>query len=332
MALMEIIESVDNYSDQMIERVPRAGDGEIKWGAQLTVRDNQWAVFYRDGQALEVFEGGRHVLTTQNIPILTKFVTQFGYGEDSPFRSDVLFIQRKIFTDLKWGTAEPIVFRDPEFQMMRLRAFGTCSIRVSNPLLFVNNLVGAQGFYDVSEISGYLRQIISSCLAQTLGSLVSSVLELPQQYFPIADAVRARAQESLDLLGLEFVQLSVNAINPPKSVQELIDKRSSMSVIGDMQQFMQFQTATALEKAAENSSGAAGDGVGIGAGLGMGLILPQAISGAIGGLANHTSPQQPEGPGGSIPERLKQLKELRDTDLIDQATYEEKRDAIISSL
>ena len=100
MPLMEVLESVDNYPSQMIERIPEAGEGEIKWGAQLTVRDNQWAIFYRDGKAMEVFEGGRHVLTTQNIPVLTKFVTQFGYGEDSPFRADVLFVQRKIFTDI----------------------------------------------------------------------------------------------------------------------------------------------------------------------------------------------------------------------------------------
>jgi membrane protease subunit (stomatin/prohibitin family) len=331
MALMEVIESVDNYPSQIIERIPEAGNGEIKWGAQLTVRDNQWAIFYRDGQAVEVFEGGRHVLTTQNIPVLTKFVTQFGYGEDSPFRSDVLFVQRKIFTDIKWGTSDPIVFRDPEFQMMRLRSFGACSVRVRDPLLFVNNLVGAQGFYDISEISGYLRQIISSSLAQILGSLVTSVLELPQKYLIIADAVRTRAQENLDLLGLELVQLVVNAINPPASVQELMDKKSGMAVIGDMQQFMQFQTATAIEKAAENTRGAASDGVGIGAGLGLGLVMPQAISGALGG-SNPPSPGNQSGPEGSISERLKQLKGLLESELIDQNTYEEKRDEIIASL
>jgi membrane protease subunit (stomatin/prohibitin family) len=331
MPLMEVIESVDNYPSQMIERIPEAGDGEIKWGAQLTVRDNQWAIFYRDGRAMEVFEGGRHVLTTQNIPVLTKFVTQFGYGEDSPFRSDVLFVQRKIFTDIKWGTSDPIVFRDPEFQMMRLRSFGACSVRVRDPLLFVNNLVGAQGYYDISEISGYLRQIISSSLAQILGSLVTSVLELPQKYLIIADAVRTRAQENLDLLGLELVQLVVNAINPPASVQELMDKKSAMAVIGDMQQFMQFQTATAIEKAAENTGGAASDGVGIGAGLGLGLVMPQAITSALGGSNPQTSGNQ-SGAEGSISERLKQLKGLLESELIDQDTYEEKRDEIIASL
>jgi membrane protease subunit (stomatin/prohibitin family) len=331
MALMEVIESVANYPSQMIERIPEAGEGEIKWGAQLTVRDNQWAIFYRDGQAMEVFEGGRHVLTTQNIPVLTKFVTQFGYGEDSPFRSDVLFIQRKIFTDIKWGTSDPIVFRDPEFQLMRLRSFGACSVRVKDPLLFVNNLVGAQGFYDIGDISGYLRQIISSSLAQILGSLVTSILELPQKYLIIADAVRTRAQENLDLLGLELVQLVVNAINPPASVQELIDKKSGMAVLGDMQQFMLFQTATAIEKAAENTGGAASDGVGLGAGLGLGLVMPQAISSALGGGGPQRSANQSSAEG-SISERLKQLKELLESELIDQGTYEEKRDEIIASL
>ena len=331
MPLMEVIESVDNYPSQMIERIPSAGEGEIKWGAQLTVRDNQWAIFYRDGQAMEVFEGGRYVLTTQNIPVLTKFVTQFGYGEDSPFRADVLFVQRKIFSDLKWGTADPIVFRDPDFQMMRLRAFGTSAIKVKDPLLFVNNLVGAQGYYDISEISGYLRQIVSSSIAQIIGTMVSSVLELPQKYLAIADAVRAKSKETLDLLGLELVQFAINAINPPAAVQEIIDKKSSMSIIGDMQRFMQFQTATALEKAAENSGGAAGDAAGIGAGLGLGLIMPQAIMGALGG----SNPMQSGGnstSGDSVSDRLKKLKGLLDEGLIDKETYEEKRDEIIASL
>ena len=331
MPLMEVLESVDNYPAQMIERIPEAGEGEIKWGAQLTVRDNQWAIFYRDGKAMEVFEGGRHVLTTQNIPVLTKFVTQFGYGEDSPFRADVLFVQRKIFTDIKWGTADPIVFRDPEFQMMRLRSNGTCAFRVQDPLLFVNNLVGAQSVYDISEIWGYLRQVVTSLLAQIIGSIATSFLELPQKYLMIADAVKTRSRETFDLLGLELVQFAVNGINPPASVQELIDKKSSMAIIGDMQRFMQFQTATAIEKAAENTGGAAGDGVGIGAGLGLGLVMPQAISSAISG-ANPMSSDAQTTSMPTVSDRLKQLKELLEADLIDQTTYEGKRDEIIQSL
>ena len=336
MPLMEVIESVNNYPSQMIERIPDGGEGEIKWGAQLTVRDYQWAVFFRDGMALEVFEGGRHVLTTQNIPALTKFVTMFGYGMDSPFRADVLFIQKKIFTDIKWGTSDPIAFRDPEFQLMRLRAFGTCSIRVVDPLLFVNNLVGAQGYYDIGEISQYLRQVVASSLAQCLGQIVNSVLDLPQNYFVIADVVKTNSQQVLDQFGIQVVQLVVNAINPPKAVQEIMDKKSSMAVIGDMSRFMQYQTATSLELAASNS-GAAGEAAGLVAGLGLGMVVPKTITQTLG--VNDAAPSQIEpapapapAPEKSVSDRLTELKALMDQGLIDEAFFNSKRDEILSSL
>jgi membrane protease subunit (stomatin/prohibitin family) len=191
--------------------------------------------------------------------------------------------------------------------------------------------VGAQSVYDISEIWGYLRQVVTSLLAQIIGSITTSVLELPQKYLMIADAVKTRSRETFDLLGLELVQFAVNGINPPASVQELIDKKSSMAIIGDMQRFMQFQTATAIEKAAENTGGAAGDGVGIGAGLGLGLVMPQAISSAISGA----NPMSSDAQTTSMPtasDRLKELKELLEADLIDQTTYEGKRDEIIQSL
>lgn len=328
MPLMEVIESVANYPGQIIERIPEGGDGELKWGAQLTVRDYQWAVFYRDGQALEVFESGRHILTTQNIPALTKFVTSFGYGEDSPFRSDVLFIQRKLFTNIKWGTSDPIVFRDPDFQLMRLRSYGTCAIRVTDPLVFVNNLVGAQERFDISDISDYVRQIIASTLAKTIGNLVSSILELPNLYSDIANAVTVETDALLSQLGLEVSQVIVNSINPPDSVQEIIDKRTSMSVIGDMTKYMQFQTANALEVAAENASGT-GEGVGLGAGIGLGLLMPQGISAA---MTTQAAPAPVKAPGPSLADRLSTLQGLLEQNLIDQATFERKRDEILSEI
>ena len=327
MPLMEVIESVSNYPGQIIERVPEGGEGELKWGAQLTVRDYQWAVFYRDGQALEVFEGGRHILTTQNIPVLTKLVTSFGYGEDSPFRSDVLFIQRKLFTNIKWGTSDPIVFRDPDFQLMRLRSYGTCAIRVADPILFVNNLVGAQERFDIADISDYVRQIIASSLAKTIGALVTSILELPNLYSDISSAVMVETDALLSQLGLEVSQIIVNSINPPDSVQEIIDKRTSMSVIGDMAKYLQFQTANALLVAAENSSGA-GEGVGLGAGLGLGLLMPQGINAAL----NSQVAAPPVNESISVTERLVILKGLIEQGLIDQATFERKRDEILSEI
>ena len=135
--LMEVLEFLDNSGDIMVKRVPHDGPAEIKYGAQLTVRESQEAVFFRDGKSLDVFTAGRHVLKTQNIPKITKWVTSFGYGEDSPFRSEVYFVGKQLFPNLKWGTSEPILFRDSELKMIRIRSFGSYSIQVSDSLLFV---------------------------------------------------------------------------------------------------------------------------------------------------------------------------------------------------
>ena len=247
---IEVIESNLTYSDEMIQRFPEYGTGEIKWGAQLTVTEGEWGVFFRDGKALEVFDSGRHILTTQNIPVLTKFVTQFGYGPDSPFRSNVVFITKKLLPDLKWGTPDPIVFRDPEINFVRLRAFGSQSIRVKDPLLFINNLVGRQGAFSTKKVENYLRSIISSKLAEILGEINISIFDMPTKYSLISAKVKASALKEFENIGLELVDLLINAINPPKSVQEIMDKKSSMSIISDMNQYMQFQTATAIEDAA----------------------------------------------------------------------------------
>jgi len=330
MALMEVIESINNSETEMVERFPADGGGEIKWGAQLTVRDSQWGVLFRDGKALEAFDAGRHVLTTQNIPVLTKFVTQFGYGEDSPFRADVVFISKRLFPNLKWGTTDPIVFKDPELQMIRLRSYGTQSIRVKDPLIFLNNLVGTQGYFSTDKISDYLKHIVTSKLAEAISSTGKSVFELPSQYGLLASIVKTESVDIYDNLGLELVDYIINAINPPKQVQEIIDQKTSMAVISDMDKYMKYQTATAIGDAANNPGGAASDGVGLGAGLGLGMILPSSIMQSFDqsmGQGAATSSSE-----GSIADKLANLKSLYEQELITEEEFNQKRDKIISEL
>ncbi len=333
MALMEVIESVNNYESQMIERFPEEGGGEIKWGAQLTVRDSQWGVLYRDGKALEVFDAGRYVLTTQNIPILTKFVTQFGYGPDSPFRADVVFVSKRLFPNLKWGTSEPIVFRDPELQMIRLRAYGTQSIRVKEPLIFLNNLVGMQGYYTTESITDYLKHVVTSKLAEVISNNGKSVFDLAGQYSLFSSLVKTESVDIYDNLGLEIVDYIINAINPPKQVQEIMDKKTSMAVISDMNKYMQYQTATAIGDAASNPGGKASDGVGLGAGLGLGMILPSSIMQSFN--QSMGQPAQTAGVSSSensIANKLVSLKSLLEQELITKEEFEQKRDQIIKEL
>ena len=197
--LMEVLEFLDPTGQIMVTRVPDSGDCEIKWGAQLTVRESQTAIFFRDGKALDVFEAGRHVLQTQNIPLITKFVTRLGYGTDSPFRSEVYFLNMKLFPNLKWGTKEPILFKDTELQMIRLRSFGIFSIQISDPSLFLNKVVGTQGIYVDSEIEDYLKNIIITRLTDVFGEHVKSVFDLPKDFNELSLVIRSNIQNDFDI-------------------------------------------------------------------------------------------------------------------------------------
>ena len=239
--LMEVLEFLDPTGQIMVKRVPDSGDYEIKWGAQLTVRESQTAIFFRDGKALDVFGPGRHVLQTQNIPIITKLVTRLGYGIDSPFRAEVYFLNMKLFPNLKWGTREPILFRDSELQMIRLRSFGIFSIQIADPSLFLNKVVGTQGIYTDNEIEDYLKNIIITRLTDVFGEQVKSVFDLPQDFNELSIVIRTNIQIDFDALGLKIHDFLINSISVPPEVQEMIDSRSGMAAVGDMDQFLKFK-------------------------------------------------------------------------------------------
>ena len=176
---MEVLEFLDNKGDVIAKRIPDDGILEVKWGSQLTVRESQEAIFFRDGKALDVFGPGRHILQTQNIPVIGKWVTSFGYGPDSPFRAEVVFVGKQLFLNLKWGTREPILFKDSELQMVRLRSYGSFSIQIKDSLLFVNKIVGTMGLYSTEVISDYLRGIIISKLNVVLARMLKTVFDMP---------------------------------------------------------------------------------------------------------------------------------------------------------
>ena len=271
---IEVIQWKEDSGDDMVFRFPESD--EIKMGAQLIVAESQSAVFFRDGKALDVFGPGRHTLSTMNLPVLTKLMS-WPFGFKSPFEAEVYYVSRRIFTNQKWGTREPVVFRDTEFAMVRLRAFGVFSIRVIEPQLFVNTMVGTQRRYTTGDVEGFLRDIIVSRLNDVLGETLKTLLDLPKYYDELAVALKTRVHEDFDKYGLELVDFYINSITPPEDVQKIIDERSGMAAVGNMNDYMRFKAAQAVGDAAKQEGGGAGQGMGLGVGAGFGMMIPGMI-------------------------------------------------------
>lgn len=269
---LENLEWFDNTGQELVHRLPQKGSGEIKYGAQLTVRESQVAVFFYKGKALDAFGPGRHTLKTANIPILTKILS-LPWGLSSPLRAEVYFINLKVFTNLKWGTRDPVAFKDSELGLIRLRAFGVFNLQVMQPVLFINNLVGTQGIYTTQEIEEYLNRVIVSRFNDYMGETIDSILNLPARYDELSENMVKRVEKDFSNFGLGLTQLYINAITPPPEVQQAIDDRSRMGVFNDMNKLMQMKAAMAMEKATEAEGGA-----GTGMGMGLGLMMPAMFS------------------------------------------------------
>ena len=269
---LENIEWFDDTGQELVHRIPQKGSGEIKYGAQITIRDSQAGVFFYQGKALDAFGPGRHTLKTANIPILTKILS-LPWGLSSPLRAEVYMVNLKVFTNLKWGTRDPVAFKDSELGLIRLRAFGVFNLQVMQPVLFVNRLVGTQGMYTTQEIEEYLNRVIVSRFNDYMGDTIDSILNLPAKYDELSTGLAKRLQEDFSRFGLGLTQIYINAITPPPEVQKAIDDRSRMGVFEDMNKLMQMKAAMAMEKASESEGGA-----GPGMGLGMGLMMPAMFS------------------------------------------------------
>lgn len=297
---LEVLEHFDNTGEEIVYRLPPEGSAEIKLGAQLVVHETQEAVLFRDGKALDVFGPGRHTLTTQNVPLLGKFIGAPFDGK-SPFRVSVVFINKKTFLDQKWGTREPVVFRDSELGMVRLRAFGTYAYRIADSQLFVNTIVGSQGVYDTDRLKDFYRDVIVSRLNDLLGETLKTIFDLARYYDELGTAAKARMAEDFAKYGIDLTDFYVNSITPPDEVQEKIDERAAMGAVGDMNTYMQFKAAQAVEEAAQagGEGGGAGAGMGLGLGAGFGAMMPGMISQAMAQGQQQGGGAPPAGGGGA---------------------------------
>ncbi|MFO8164005.1 MAG: SPFH domain-containing protein [Thermodesulfobacteriota bacterium] len=271
---LEVIEWFDESGKELVHRIPENGSGEIKWGAQLTVRESQAAVFFYQGKAYDAFPPGRHTLETANIPLLTKIVS-IPWGMMSPLRAEVYFTNMKVFTNLTWGTRDPVAFRDKELGLIRLRAFGIFNIRILQPVLFINSLVGTQGIYSTEEISDYLNRVIVSRFNDFMGENVDTIFDLPARYNELSDELKALLANDFTRFGLGLNELYINSITPPPDVQKAIDDKSRLGVFDNINKLLKMKAAMALETAAQ-TQGEAGAGLG----MGMGFMMPSMLAGA----------------------------------------------------
>jgi len=261
---IDVIDWTDDSRDTMVYRFERQGN-EIKYGAKLIVRESQVAVFVNEGEIADILGPGTYELETRNLPILTT-LQHWDHGFNSPFKAEVYFVNTKRFTDLKWGTKSPIMLRDPEFNMVRLRAFGTYEIRVDDPKKFIQEIVGTDGHFTTDEIDAQLTNLIVSKFATILGENRIAALDLAANYEKLGGFITAKISPYFEEYGLSLTKILIENISLPEEVEKALDRRTSREITGDLDKNLKYQTGEALGN--EHGGGAA-DMVGMGAGLAM---------------------------------------------------------------
>lgn len=270
--IIDVVEAPDQGANELVVRVPEFGSGDFRLGSQVIVRESQRAIFYRDGKSLDMFPPGRHTITTANLPLISGLMSFFTGGNDV-FTAEVYFVNLREFTDMKWGTPQPISLRDNDLGLVRLRAFGQYTMQVADPKLFVDKIVGTQGAYTTPQIEEYLRGAILSRLTDVLGENMTSILDLPRLFDEISAGMRAKVQDDFNAVGINLRQFMLISISPTDETAKAMDERAAMGAIGNMDAYMKFKAARAMGDAAQQAGGEAGTGVGLGAGVGLGSAL-----------------------------------------------------------
>ena len=291
--IFDVIEYPNEMENELVHRFPEQGIGDYRIGSQVIVRESQTAVFFRDGQALDSFGPGRHTIATANIPKVIDFIGK-AFNDRTPFPAEVYFVSMKEFAELKWGTPQPIIVRNPGVGLgvALLQGFGTFSIQVSDPQQFVTQVVGNQASYTMDDIDDRLRTMLLSKLQDLLGETgaKSNVLEMIGLTEELGAGVRAKANADFAALGLTLKSFYIGNLKPSsKSAQELRD----MGML-DMNVYTQLQAADAMRDAANNEGGGAGLTAGIGAGMGIGNLMQNATSGGM--QQQQQAPQQQAAP------------------------------------
>ncbi len=320
---IEVIDWKEDSSDVMMWKFPDR-DSEIKYGAQLTVRETQEAIFLNEGTFADQFEPGRYELITENIPVLTT-LRSWEMGFKSPFKADVYFFSKKLFTNLKWGTANPIILKDPNFKQVRIKAFGVYFIRINDIQKFYKEFAGTKSIVKVEELEEALRPVIAPKFAEALAEAEIPVMDLASKYSELGEIIKPIIQEELTGLGIELVKFQVSSTSLPKEVEEFYDKMTNMNMVDDMNKFRDFQSSNAIEKAAENPGGGASEGIGMGMGFGMATMMQ-------GGNNGNNNSAQPTESKEDIIGLIKELGKLKEEGILTEEEFETKKKELLSRI
>ncbi|MBW2230498.1 MAG: SPFH domain-containing protein [Deltaproteobacteria bacterium] len=291
--LIDIVEWVDDSEHTLVWRFPRYHN-QIKNGAQLIVRPGQQAVMVSQGKVADVFGPGQYRLETKNLPILSTLLG-WKYGFESPFKAEVYFVSTRQITDLKWGTPNPVIMRDADFGPVRVRGFGTYTLRAIDARILLSELVGTDHDFEADEVTELLRSAINMAFADVVANSGIAVMDLATRYPELSESLReAVVQRIDDEFGLEIPQLYIVNISLPAEVEKAVDARSGMGILGDMARYQAYQIGRAIPDAAQNPAGGIA-GAGIGLGMGMAMAGPM-MQGAMGGGAPPATPPPPPTP------------------------------------
>ena len=282
---IDVIDWVDDTRDTIVHKYDVNGK-EIMMGAQLTVRESQVAIFVNEGQLADIFVPGRYQLTTSNMPIMTK-LKSWKFGFNSPFKADVYFISTKQFLDCKWGTSNPVMMRDAEFGVIRLRGFGNYSFKVADPETLLRECFGTAKTYRVADIEDQIKRVSVSALSDAIAESKIPALDLAANYGELGNYCAQAINQKISSLGVQVTSFVIENISLPDEVEKAMDRRTSMGVVGDLNRYTQYQAAEAMRESANNGSSMAGAGVGMGAGVAMGQAFAQA-------MAANQAPVQPQ--------------------------------------
>jgi membrane protease subunit (stomatin/prohibitin family) len=321
---IDVIQWTESSEGILSYRYPMQ-DFEIQYGASLTVRESQMAVFVNEGRIADVFPPGRYTLTTQTLPLLTNLMNWDKLFE-SPFKSDLYFFSTRLQLNQKWGTANPISIRDKEFGAVRLRAFGIYSYKIFDPRAFHMQVSGTREQYMVSDLDGQLRNTIVSSISDLFGQSSIPFLDMAANQDELGIQMKQKLDQEFKRIGLALDTLQVQNVSLPDELQKVLDQRISMGLIGDMSKFTQYQTAQSIPIAAANEGGAAGIGAGLGAGLTIGQTMATSMAGAM------QPPKPPTDATVEVTALLEKLHDLMSKGVLSKEEFEAKKAELLKKL